>query len=292
MLQQVLGVEAVWCDTRSEDSSQQFVLWAGAVLESRERFEAALQGRRFAFSLLAHSDHSSPMLDFLASSSVLQARGGPAGAAAGCLAGCLQRLQSRPAHAAVRPRSPPPLPPPRPPPPGCPQVRCDCPPQHLLDFLCSSAGLIANEAAVQVAEGREEEEALLEAVREALGAKHVIRVCSSYEQVRPLAPGLCGACAGCGCQGLVWEAGTRALRPAHPRRQARTPLRALLTAPPPAALPRPPCCPQDKVLSAARRLLECAPAIRAAGVNLEGASLAIDDCYELWDSGGLPPLGC
>lgn len=34
----------------------------------------------------------------------------------------------------------------------------------------------------QVAEGREEEEQLLEAVREALGAKHVIRVCSSYEQ--------------------------------------------------------------------------------------------------------------
>lgn len=32
----------------------------------------------------------------------------------------------------------------------CLQVRCDCPPEHLLDFLCSSAGLIANEAAVQV----------------------------------------------------------------------------------------------------------------------------------------------
>ena len=48
------------------------MLWAGAVLEQRGQFEAALQGRRFAFSLLAHSDHSSPMLDFLASSSVLQ----------------------------------------------------------------------------------------------------------------------------------------------------------------------------------------------------------------------------
>jgi hypothetical protein len=43
--------------------------------------------------------------------------------------------------------------------------------------------------------------------------------------------------------------------------------------------------PQDKVLGAARRLLECAPAIRLAGVDLSGASLAIDDCYELWDSG-------
>lgn len=75
MLQQLLGVEAVWCDTRSEDSSQQFVLWVGAVLELRHQFESALQGRRFAFSLLAHSDQNSPMLDFLASSSVLQARG-------------------------------------------------------------------------------------------------------------------------------------------------------------------------------------------------------------------------
>ncbi|EFN55586.1 hypothetical protein CHLNCDRAFT_52409 [Chlorella variabilis] len=93
-------------------------------------------------------------------------------------------------------------------------VRCDCPPSHLLDFLCSSAGLSANETAAQVAGSREEEEALLAAVREALGAKH------------------------------------------------------------------------DKVLSAARRLLDCAPAIRQAGVDLSGASLAIDDCYELWDSGG------
>ncbi|KAL4436733.1 hypothetical protein ABPG75_003872 [Micractinium tetrahymenae] len=174
VLQQLLGVEAVWCDTRSEDSSQHFVLWVGAVLELRHQFESALQGRRFAFSLLAHSDQNSPMLDFLASSSVLQ-------------------------------------------------VRCDCPPDHLLDFLCSSAGLSANEAAAQVAGSREEEEQLLEAVRQALGAKHVIRVCSSYEQ--------------------------------------------------------------DKVLTAARRLLDAAPAIRAAGVDLSGASLAIDDCYELWDSG-------
>ena len=145
------------------------------MLEQRGLFEAGLAGRRFAFSLLAHADHSSPMLDFLASSSVLQ-------------------------------------------------VRCDCPPPHLLDFLCSAAGLSAHAAAAAVAGGREEEEALLGAVRDALGAKHVIRVCSSYDQ--------------------------------------------------------------DKVAAAARRLLECAPAIRAAGVDLAGASLAIDDCYELWDSGG------
>ena len=41
----MLGVEAVWCDTRTEDSSQQFVLWAGVVLEQRSTFRTALQAR-------------------------------------------------------------------------------------------------------------------------------------------------------------------------------------------------------------------------------------------------------
>ena len=45
VLQEVLGVEAVWCDTRTEDSSQQFVLWAGVVLEQRSTFRTALQAR-------------------------------------------------------------------------------------------------------------------------------------------------------------------------------------------------------------------------------------------------------
>lgn len=45
VLQEVLGVEAVWCDTRTEDSSQQFVLWAGVVLEQRHTFRASLQAR-------------------------------------------------------------------------------------------------------------------------------------------------------------------------------------------------------------------------------------------------------
>ncbi len=38
----------------------------------REEFDRVLGGRRFAFSLLVHSDESSPMVDFLATSSVLQ----------------------------------------------------------------------------------------------------------------------------------------------------------------------------------------------------------------------------
>ncbi|GAB4823551.1 hypothetical protein N2152v2_010597 [Parachlorella kessleri] len=172
-LQDALGVRHVWSDTRSEHSSQRFVLWAGAVLERKRDFQELLQGRLFSFSLLVHSDSGSPMLDFLPSSSVLQ-------------------------------------------------VRSDCPPSHLMDFLKSEAGQAADSAAAQVAGSKQQEEQLLEAVRAALGAKHVIRVCSSYEQ--------------------------------------------------------------DKVIAAAQRLLESAPVIRTY-VDLSGASLAIDDCYEVWESG-------
>ena len=42
--------------------------WCG-----RAEFERVLLGRRFAFSVLVHADESSPMVDFLATSSVLQA---------------------------------------------------------------------------------------------------------------------------------------------------------------------------------------------------------------------------
>ncbi|KAK9817188.1 hypothetical protein WJX72_010816 [[Myrmecia] bisecta] len=172
-LKELLGVDHVWCDSRTEQSSQKFVLWAGSILEHRYDFEAALYGQRFSFSVLVHSDTSSPMVDFLSSSSVLQ-------------------------------------------------VRSDCPPARLLEFMCSESGDAANQAAQAVQCTNAEEEELLERVRAALNAKHVIRVCSSYEQ--------------------------------------------------------------DKVMQAAHRLLENADAIRAA-VDLSGASIAIDDCYELWDSG-------
>eukprot|EP00878_Enallax_costatus_P029581 GHUV01032097.1.p1 GENE.GHUV01032097.1~~GHUV01032097.1.p1 ORF type:complete len:235 (-),score=87.50 GHUV01032097.1:501-1205(-) len=40
----------------------------------------------------------------------------------------------------------------------------------------------------------------------------------------------------------------------------------------------------DRVLDGARRLLEFAPTIKQT-VDLRGASLAIDDCYEVWGSG-------
>ena len=41
---------------------------------------------------------------------------------------------------------------------------------------------------------------------------------------------------------------------------------------------------QDKVLTACERLLQHASAIKQS-VDLTGASIAIDDCYELWESG-------
>eukprot|EP00891_Asterochloris_glomerata_P005651 jgi/Astpho2/5651/gw1.00079.112.1_t len=172
-LAQLLGVENVWCDTRTESSSQQFVLWAGFVLETKRDFQEALKERHFAFSVLVHADNTSPLIDFLASSSVLQ-------------------------------------------------VRADCMPRKLLEYMCSEAGLAASDAAAAGERSKAQEDLLLEQVREALGCKHVIRVCTNHDQSR--------------------------------------------------------------VTGAAERLLQHAAAIRCS-VDLSGASIAIDDCYELWESG-------
>lgn len=173
VLKSVLGVDNVWCDTRTEANSQNFVLWAGYLLERRQDVQQLLGRKRFAFSLLVHSDVNSPLIDFSNSSSMLQ-------------------------------------------------VRSDCPLQKLLDFLTSDSGIAANEAAAAVHTTKKEEQVLLEEIRTAFGAKHVVRVCSMYEQ--------------------------------------------------------------EKVLSGARRLLENAEVIKEA-VDLRGASIALDDCYEIWGSG-------
>uniref|UniRef100_A0A061QW88 Uncharacterized protein n=1 Tax=Tetraselmis sp. GSL018 TaxID=582737 RepID=A0A061QW88_9CHLO len=171
---ELLRVENVWADTRSEAGSQKFVLWAGALLERRADFEAILlPGSKFSFSVLVHSELAGPMVDFLAASCVLQ-------------------------------------------------VRSDCPPRILLEYMRSEAAKEANLSAESSSSSREIEEDLLGRVRQALGAKHVIRVCSMLEQ--------------------------------------------------------------EKVLDGARRLLENASSIKEA-VNLTGASIALDDCYEVWESG-------
>jgi hypothetical protein len=211
VVRSLLRVENVWCDTRTEQNAQNFVLWAGYLLEQREaaaevleaalllgaeRAAAAAAGNggdgnngapfspasssssspapRFNFSLLVHSDPDSPPISYSPASSILQ-------------------------------------------------VRSDCAPRHLAAFLVSEAGAAADAAAQRAASQRQEEQDLLERVRRAYGAKHVVRVCAARD------PAL--------------------------------------------------------VLDGARRLLGAADAVREAGVDLRGCSLALDDCYELWGSG-------
>lgn len=93
--------------------------------------------------------------------------------------------------------------------------------QVLLEFLCSETADEADVTAVKLYRQEDEEAAILEEVKVAFGAKHVIRVCSSEHKT--------------------------------------------------------------SVLSAARRLLDHSQQIRAQ-VNLEGASIAIDDCYQVRSS--------
>ena len=40
-LADLLGCDNVWCDSRTEESSQKFVLWAGCILERRQAPPAA-----------------------------------------------------------------------------------------------------------------------------------------------------------------------------------------------------------------------------------------------------------
>lgn len=169
-VQRLLGVKAVWCDTKTEQNGQKFVIWAGYLLERRDEITKMLAGRAFSFSLIVHSETDSPLINFHASSPILN-------------------------------------------------VRTDCPPQHLVEFLLSESGIAASEAANEVQTSREREEILLEKVRKAFGLKCIIKICMN-----------------------------------------------------------------DKVLEGAQRLLENADVIKS-NVDLRGASIALDDCYEVWDSG-------
>ena len=98
-------------------------------------------------------------------------------------------------------------------------VRSDCPPAHLLEYMISETGTAASEAAFEVQNSRAREEALLERVRQVFEAKCVIKICMS-----------------------------------------------------------------EKVLEGAQRLLDNADVIKQT-VDLQGACIALDDCYEVWDSG-------
>ena len=64
------------------------------------------------------------------------------------------------------------------------QVRADCMPRKLLEYMCSEAGLAASDAAAAGERSKAQEDLLLERVREALDCKHVIRVCTNHDQSR------------------------------------------------------------------------------------------------------------
>lgn len=210
VLKDELKVENVWFDSKTEAAEQQFVLWAGTLLERRDYLAAVLSGQEFSFSVLVHSEQTSPLLDFVSTSSVLQ-------------------------------------------------VRTDCPPKNLLAFMASEAGALAHKTATLVADTRAQEEDALAAVRNALGAKHVVRVCSSYDQVR-----------GTHCI-YLFILYYSLLEQRMPHSYLEYQFIVVFYW-------------QDKVLAAAQRLVEAAPYIRAS-VDLSGVSLAIDDCYDVWDSG-------
>lgn len=71
-LRRILGVQNVWCDNRSAESQEAFVLWAGRVLNAKAAFEEALERRSYSFSVLVHSDPASPLVDYVTTSSILQ----------------------------------------------------------------------------------------------------------------------------------------------------------------------------------------------------------------------------
>eukprot|EP00798_Chlamydomonas_sp_ICE-L_P005810 gene5810-6097_t len=133
-------------------------------------------------------------------------------------------------------------------------VRFDCPPNSLVDFLVSEAGESASTAAADTYDMRAKEEAVLERVRQALGAKCIIKICMSNG---------------------VLEAAQRLLDNADSIRAAGALGAKCIIK----------ICMSDGVLEAAQRLLDNADSIRAAGVDLRGACIALDDCYEVWDSG-------
>ncbi|KAI8104390.1 hypothetical protein M9434_002948 [Picochlorum sp. BPE23] len=101
-------------------------------------------------------------------------------------------------------------------------VRTDCPPDVLLTFINSDEAINAHITSNNVDSDDSLEEESLQLACEALGAKRLIRICSSYEQ--------------------------------------------------------------GNVLAACARLLEVADQIRG-GLDLSNISLAIDDRYDVWDSG-------
>lgn len=61
-----------WCSRFHTSARWNVVCAETALWHCRRDFQEALKERHFAFSVLVHADNTSPLIDFLASSSVLQ----------------------------------------------------------------------------------------------------------------------------------------------------------------------------------------------------------------------------
>ncbi|KAL0042322.1 hypothetical protein WJX77_009053 [Trebouxia sp. C0004] len=132
-LTDMLGTNDVWFWSSQQAQKQEFVQWAGRVLEHRESYQDTEMQQRHSFNLLVHCDLSSRTLEFDKSNGILQ-------------------------------------------------VTTDCRPEQLLKYLQGEAATAASIAANAHADSRKEEQALLDAAGEALGAKYVMRMCSRHQQ--------------------------------------------------------------------------------------------------------------
>lgn len=129
-----LGVTQVWYNSLSPGELQDFVIWAGEMLQFC-RSEDFLLSKRFSFSIVVQSreEKSGGHLDYIPTSKILT-------------------------------------------------VRTDCPPEVLMAFLKSENAIDAHIASSNIENENLIEEQALEVACVALGAKRLVRICSSYEQ--------------------------------------------------------------------------------------------------------------
>lgn len=174
-LRVLLGVSNVWYNSLSPGELQDFVIWAGEMLQYC-RCRGLFLSSSFSFSIVVQSSGEkigdSP-LDHIPTSKILT-------------------------------------------------VRTDCPPELLVSFLESEDAVQAHIASESIQDDDILEEEALRIACEALGAKKLVRICSSYEQ--------------------------------------------------------------GHVVDACARLIEVGNQVRA-NLDLSNISLAIDDRYDVWDSG-------
>lgn len=129
-----LGVTNVWYNSLSPGELQDFVIWAGEMLQFCQS-EDRLFFNRFSFSIVVQSkdERMGSHLDFIPTSKILT-------------------------------------------------VRTDCPPDVLMSFLKSEDALDAHIASTNIESEDLLEEEALELACHALGAKRLVRICSSYEK--------------------------------------------------------------------------------------------------------------